>query len=35
VTRARAKVTIGFWDYFQVGAPLAVATIAAGVLLLR
>jgi len=30
VQQARAKVRIGFWQYFQVGAPLAVLTILFG-----
>jgi Na+/H+ antiporter NhaD/arsenite permease-like protein len=31
VERARALgVTIGFWTYFRVGAPLTLATIALG-----
>ena len=35
VQRARSGgVAIGFWEYFRVGAPLAVLTIVAGVLLL-
>jgi Na+/H+ antiporter NhaD/arsenite permease-like protein len=29
---ARRGVTIGFWDYMRVGAPLTVATILVGVL---
>jgi len=32
VQRARHEVPIGFWEYFRVGAPLTVLTIAAGVL---
>lgn len=35
VHRARQEVTIGFWDYLRVGAPLAVLSLAAGVILLR
>jgi len=35
VERARHKVRIGFWEYFKVGAPLTVLTIAAGILFLR
>lgn len=35
VHRARHEARIGFWEYFKVGAPLGVLTIAAGVLLLR
>ncbi len=35
VQRARHQVHIGFWEYFKAGAPLAVATIAIGVLFLR
>lgn len=36
VQRARARgVTISFWRYFLVGAPLTLLTLAAGVLLLR
>jgi Na+/H+ antiporter NhaD/arsenite permease-like protein len=35
VQRARAEVTIGFWEYFRAGAPVAIATLAIGVLLLR
>jgi Na+/H+ antiporter NhaD/arsenite permease-like protein len=35
VQRARAEVTIGFWEYFKVGAPLAVASMAFGVVLLK
>ena len=32
VERARALgVTIGFWDYFRVGAPLTVVTLLAGI----
>ena len=31
VQRARHEARIGFWEYFKVGAPLTVATIAAGV----
>ena len=27
---ARRGVVIGFWDYFRVGAPLTVLTLAAG-----
>jgi len=34
VQKARQEVKIGFWDYFKVGAPLTVLTIAAGVILL-
>jgi len=34
VQRARHKVRITFWEYFRVGAPLTVLTLAAGVLLL-
>lgn len=34
VQRARHEVRISFWEYFKVGAPLTVLTIAAGVLLL-
>ena len=34
--RARARgVTISFWSYFAVGAPLTLLTLTAGVLLLR
>ena len=32
--RARHKVKIGFWDYFRVGAPLAIVTIVIGILFL-
>jgi len=35
VERARQQVRIGFWEYFRVGAPLTLATIVAGILLLR
>ena len=35
VQKARHEVHIGFWDYFKVGAPLTVLTIAIGVMLLR
>jgi Na+/H+ antiporter NhaD/arsenite permease-like protein len=35
IQRARHEVRIGFWEYFKVGAPLTVLTIAMGVLLLR
>ena len=35
VQRARAEVKIGFWEYFKAGAPLAIATIAAGIIILR
>ncbi len=34
VQRARTTVTIGFWEYFKAGAPLAVLTIWIGVMLL-
>jgi Na+/H+ antiporter NhaD/arsenite permease-like protein len=34
IQRARHQVRIGFWEYARVGAPLTVATIALGVLLL-
>lgn len=34
VQKARHEVQIGFWEYFRTGAPLAVLTITAGVLLL-
>jgi Na+/H+ antiporter NhaD/arsenite permease-like protein len=34
VEKARGQVSIGFWEYFKAGAPLAVLSIAAGVLLL-
>jgi Na+/H+ antiporter NhaD/arsenite permease-like protein len=30
IEQAGSKVRIGFWDYFRVGAPLAVMTIAVG-----
>jgi Na+/H+ antiporter NhaD/arsenite permease-like protein len=32
IQRARHDVHIGFWEYFKVGAPLTLLTIAAGVL---
>jgi len=32
---ATAGVTIGFWDYFRVGAPLTVITLAFGAFWLR
>ncbi len=35
VERARREVSIGFVEYLKAGAPLAIVTIAAGVLLLR
>jgi Na+/H+ antiporter NhaD/arsenite permease-like protein len=35
VQRARAQVTIGFWEYLKAGAPLAIATIIVGVMVLR
>jgi Na+/H+ antiporter NhaD/arsenite permease-like protein len=35
VQRARQEAPIGFWEYCKVGAPLTVATIAAGILFLR
>ena len=35
VQKARHEVRISFWDYFKVGAPLTVLTIAVGVILLR
>ena len=35
VERARGVAEIGFWDYFRAGAPVTVATMAIGVLLLR
>ncbi|HXM85891.1 MAG TPA: anion transporter [Stellaceae bacterium] len=31
----RARITIGFWDHFRVGAPVTILTIALGVWLLR
>ena len=34
VQRARHEARIGFWEYFKVGAPLTVLTLAAGILLL-
>ena len=34
IQKARHAVRIGFWEYFRVGAPLAVLTIAVGVLVL-
>lgn len=34
IQRARHQVKIGFWEYFRVGAPLTVVTIAIGLLLL-
>ena len=34
VQRARHEARIGFWEYFKVGAPLTVATIAVGIVLL-
>jgi Na+/H+ antiporter NhaD/arsenite permease-like protein len=34
VQRARHEARISFWEYFRVGAPLTVLTIAAGVVLL-
>ncbi len=34
VQKARHEVHISFWDYFKVGAPLTVLTIAVGVMLL-
>jgi Na+/H+ antiporter NhaD/arsenite permease-like protein len=34
VQKARHQVQIGFWEYFRTGGPLAIVTIAAGVLLL-
>jgi len=30
IQQARRKVTIGFWEYFRVGAPLAILTILLG-----
>jgi len=30
IQQARRKVTIGFWEYFRVGAPLAILTVALG-----
>lgn len=35
VQRARSVVKIGFWEYCKTGAPLAVASMAIGILLLR
>ncbi len=35
VQKARHEAPIGFWDYFKVGAPLTIMTIAVGVLWLR
>ena len=29
---AASGVTIGFWDYFRVGAPLTIVTLAIGIL---
>ena len=34
IERARHEVRIGFWEYFKVGAPLTILTIAVGVLFL-
>ena len=34
IERARHEVRIGFWEYFKVGAPLTILTIAVGVLIL-
>jgi Na+/H+ antiporter NhaD/arsenite permease-like protein len=34
VERARAEVTIGFWEYLKAGAPVAVLTIWVGVMFL-
>ena len=34
VQRARGEVEIGFWEYFKAGAPLTVATIIVGTLIL-
>jgi Na+/H+ antiporter NhaD/arsenite permease-like protein len=31
IQRARHEAPIGFWEYFKVGAPLTVLTVAAGV----
>ena len=30
IEQARRRVSIGFWEYFKVGAPLSIATIALG-----
>jgi Na+/H+ antiporter NhaD/arsenite permease-like protein len=30
IQQARRKVTIGFWEYFRVGAPLAILTVLLG-----
>jgi Na+/H+ antiporter NhaD/arsenite permease-like protein len=35
IQRARRQTTISFWEYFKVGAPLTVASIVVGMLLLR
>ncbi len=35
IQKARRYVSISFWEYFKVGLPLTVVTIAIGVLLLR
>jgi Na+/H+ antiporter NhaD/arsenite permease-like protein len=35
IQQARRKVSIGFWEYFRVGAPLAILTILLGALWLR
>jgi Na+/H+ antiporter NhaD/arsenite permease-like protein len=35
IQKARRYATISFWEYFKVGLPLTVVTIAVGVLLLR
>ena len=35
IQRARHQVKIGFWQYARAGVPITIATIAAGVLLLR
>jgi len=32
VARNRAGLSIGFWDYFRVGAPLTIITLAIGTL---
>jgi Na+/H+ antiporter NhaD/arsenite permease-like protein len=35
IQKSRHAVKIGFWEYFRVGAPLTILTIALGVLILR
>jgi Na+/H+ antiporter NhaD/arsenite permease-like protein len=35
IQRSKSQVTLSFWEYFRVGLPLTIATIALGIVLLR